>query len=368
LNKKNKGEVKIMKKATILLTLVIAFALVLSACTTPAAEAPAEEPAEEEVMEEEAMEEEEAPAEEEAMEEEVMEEEAEFDATVPANEAYDIAIVVKNFASAFWAQHVEGAEQAALDLGINLTSHAPEKPENIEEQIAILEDLITAEVDCIALAPTNTEAIAAGIVKLNEAGIPVVYDNTMGSGGDYLAYVGIDNYDVGMKLGDYVAAEMGEKGNLLLLEGVPGQSTSDQRSGGAEEALKAYADITVSRVPAEWDATKAADIATDELTKLGGNLNAVIAAGAGMSEAAAESIKAYGVSVDDVVIGSFDVTPAVVEAIENGNVDFTINQQPYWQAYYSIAACVQHLNGDDVPENISTPVAFVTLENLDEHK
>jgi ABC-type sugar transport system substrate-binding protein len=351
-----------MKKATILLTLVIAFALVLSACTTPAAEAPAEEPAEEEVMEEEAMEEE-APAEEEAMEEEAV-----FDHTVPANEAYDIAIVVKNFASAFWAQHVEGAEQAALDLGINLTSHAPEKPENIEEQIAILEDLITSGVDCIALAPTNTEAIAAGIVKLNEAGIPVVYDNTMGSGGDYLAYVGINNYDVGMKLGDYVAAEMGEKGNLLLLEGVPGQSTSDQRSNGAEDALAAYADITVSRVPAEWDATKAADIATNELTKLGGNLNAVIAAGAGMSEAAAESIKAYGVSVDDVVIGSFDVTPAVVEAIENGDVDFTIDQQPYWQAYYSIAACVQHLNGDDVPESIGTPVAFVTLENLDEHR
>ena len=358
-----------MKKTTIILALLIVFALILGACAAPAA--PAEEPAEEPAVEEEA-----APAEEEAMEEEAeepaeeeaMEEEAAFDASVPATEAYDIAIVVKNFASAFWAQHVDGAEQAAVDLGINLTSHAPEKPENIEEQIAILEDLITAGVGCIALAPTNTEAIAAGIVKLNEAGIPVVYDNTMGSGGDYLTYVGIDNFSVGKELGDYVAAAMGEKGNLLLLEGIPGQSTSDLRSGGAEEALAAYSDITVSRVPAEWDATKAADIATNELTKLGGDLNAVIAAGAGMSEAAAESIKAYGVSVDDVIIGSFDVTDSVVEAIENGDVDFTINQQPYWQAYYSIAACVQHLNGDDVPENIGTPVAFVTLENLDEHR
>lgn len=332
-----------MKKITIFLIVVIALTLVLSACTTPAAEAPAEE---------------------EVMEEEVMEEEEE----APVKEKYNIAIVVKNFASAFWAQHVDGAELAAVDFDINLTSHAPEKPENIEEQIAILEDLITQGVDCIALAPTNTEAIAAGIVKLNDAGIPVVYDNTMGSGGDYLAYVGIDNYDVGMKLGHYVAEQMGEKGNLLLLEGVPGQSTSDLRSNGAEDALKEYPDITVSRVPAEWDATKAADITTNELTKLGGNLNAIIAAGAGMSEAAAEAVKAYGVSVDDVIIGSFDVTPAVVEAIENGDVDFTINQQPSMQAYFSIEACVNYLNGEEVPENIPSPVAFVTLENLDDHR
>ena len=133
-----------MKKTTIILALLIVFAFVLGACAAPAApaEEPAEEPAVEEPAEEEVMEEEEVA--EEPAEEEAMEEEAAFDASVPANESYDIAIVVKNFASAFWAQHVDGAEQAAIDLGINLTSHAPEKPENIEEQIAILEDLITA--------------------------------------------------------------------------------------------------------------------------------------------------------------------------------------------------------------------------------
>ncbi len=336
-----------MKKTTIFVTLLVVFSVILGACSMPeeAAEAPVEEAPVEEAVEEEA-------AEEEAIE----------------AETYDIAIVVKNFASSFWAQHVEGAEKAAVDFDINLTSHAPEKPENIEEQIAILEDLITAGVDCIALAPTNTEAIAAGIVKLNDAGIPVVYDNTMGSGGDYLAYVGIDNYAVGKELGVYVAELMGGEGNLLLLEGVPGQSTSDLRSNGAEDALKDYSNISVSRVPAEWDAAKAYDIATNELTKLGGELDAIIAAGAGMSESAAEAVDAFGVSQDDIIIGSFDVTPAVVEAIENGLVDFTINQQPSMQAYFSIEACVKHLNGEDVPENIPSPVAFVTLENLDEHR
>lgn len=346
-----------MKKTTILLAALLVFALILGACTTPApaVEAPVEKPAAVE---------EPAPA-----AEEVMEEQTGFDASIPANDNYNISIVVKNFASAFWAQHVDGATQAAADLGVTVSAFAPEKPENIEEQIAILEDLITKGVQCIALAPTNSESIISGVVKVNEAGIPIVYDNTMGPKEEpYLAYVGIDNYDVGVELGHYVAEAMGGKGNLLLLEGVVGQSTSDLRSQGARDALATYPDITVSSQPANWDATQAADITTNELTRLGGNLNAIIAAGAGMSEAAAEAVKAYGVAMEDIVIGSFDVTAAVVEAIENGDVDFTINQQPYWQAYYSIAACVQHLNGLEVEQTIKTPVAFVTLANLDEHR
>lgn len=341
-----------MKKQTIFLTLIVVFALVLSACTAPeATEAPTEEPVVVEETEEEVIE----------------EEEIEFDPSIAADENYEIALVVKNFQSAFWAQHVDGAELAAEELGITLTSHAPEKPENIEEQIAILEDLITKGVDCIALAPTNTESIAAGIVKLNEAGIPVVYDNTRGSGGDFLAYVGIDNYSVGFQLGEYVAEQMGFEGNLLLLEGVPGQSTSDLRSNGAREALAQYPDITVESQPANWSYAEASDITTNMLTKWGGDLDAIISAGAGMSEGAAEAIKAYGLAQDDVVVGSFDVTAEVVEAIRNGDVDFTINQQPFYQAYYSISACVQHLNGLEVPQEIGTPVAFVTMDNLAEH-
>jgi ABC-type sugar transport system substrate-binding protein len=345
-----------------LLGVLSIFALILSACSTPAP-APTAEPAmapTEEAMTTEATAE--------TMEEAPAEEEAAFDASVPADSNYNIAIVVKNFASAFWAQHVDGATQAAADLGVTVKAYAPEKPENIEEQIAILEDLITQGVQCIALAPTNSDSIVSGVVKVNEAGIPIVYDNTMGPKTEpYLTYVGIDNYSVGQQLGDYVAKAMGEKGNLLLLEGVVGQSTSDLRSQGARDALANYPDITVTSQPANWDATQAADITTNELTRLGGNLNAIISAGAGMSEAAAEAAKAYGVSMSDIVIGSFDVTAAVVEAIQNGDVDFTIDQQPYWQAYYSIAACVQHLNGAEVPNNIGTPVAFVTLDNLAEH-
>ncbi|MEK6256070.1 MAG: substrate-binding domain-containing protein, partial [Chloroflexota bacterium] len=143
---------------------------------------------------------------------------------------------------------------------------------------------------------------------------------------------------------------------------------SDQRSSGARDAFAEYPNITVSSYATNWDAIQSYDITTDELTKLGGDLNAVVGVGTGMAEAAADAILTFGGNLDDVVVGSFDITDAVIEGLENGNVDYSINQQPFYQAYFSVAACVQYLNGLDVPDRIGTPVAFVTLENLDQHR
>ena len=317
-----------MKKTTIFLTIVFAFALILGACTTPEVAPPPEEEAP--VAEEAAPAAEEAAPAEEAVEEEAVAEPEpvfDFDASVKADAEYDIAVVLKNSNNPFWLQHVDGAEAAGVDLGVNITTYAPETPSSIEEQITIIEDIITKGVDCMALAPANTESIAVAVAKLNDAGIPVVY------------------------------------GKLLMLEGIPGQSTSDLRTQGVKEAMEAYPNIEVEYQPAHWELSEASDITTAVLQKWP-DLKAIIAAGSNMSEGAAEAAKTAGVNMDDIIIGSFDVTDQTIEALENGSVDFTIDQQPYMQAYYSVGLCVQKLNGMDVPQEVRTPVAFLTVEDL----
>jgi len=120
-----------------------------------------------------------------------------FDTSVKPAKPYKIAVVLKNFTNPFWLTHQKAADQASKDLGVEITVLAPTKPDNVEEQIRILEDLISKKVDAVVVAPANTQAIAAGVRKLNAAKIPVVYDNTRGSGGDFVAYIGADNILVG---------------------------------------------------------------------------------------------------------------------------------------------------------------------------
>ena len=90
------------------------------------------------------------------------------------------------------------------------------------------------------------------------------------------------------------------------------------------------------------------------------DLKAIVAVGNNMAEASAEAITNGGFDHSKIIVGSFDVTPSVVEAIQAGVVDFTIEQGIFYQAYWAAAACVEKLNGGTPPMEMRTPVTFVT--------
>ena len=358
-----------MKKISILIIGTLLLSLTLTACAAPAAEAPAAEaPAAEAPAAEAPATEAPAAVEPTTAPAAVVDPKApvyEYDTTkIKANSNYNIAIVLKNSSNAVWLQHIAAAEQAAKDMGFTLSSYAPTAVASVEEQTRILEDLIAKKVDCIVLAPVSTDGIASAIVKLNEAGIPVAYDNTRGSGGDYITYTGLDNIKLGNELGDYIAKKMGEEGKLLVLEGVPGQSTSDDRTKGVLEAVAKYPKITVESQPAHWKYDEALDITTTYLTKWP-DLKAIVNVGNTMAQGAAEAVSNAGFDHSKIIIGSFDVTPADIESIQSGVVDFTIEQGVYYQAYWAAAACVEKLNGGTPPLEMRTPFTFVDLSNLD---
>ena len=114
---------------------------------------------------------------------------------------YTIAVVVKSAAAPVWESHLIAARRAGQNLGVDIIAYAPTKADNIEEQKRILEDLVTAKVDAVVLAPANTEAVKGPVKDLLAAGIVVVYDNTMGpSDLDYLSFVGIDSVEAGQEI------------------------------------------------------------------------------------------------------------------------------------------------------------------------
>lgn len=288
-----------------------------------------------------------------------------FDTKVKPAKPYKIAVVVKNFTNPFWLTHQKAAEQAAKDFGLDITVLAPTKPDNVEEQIRILEDLISKKVDAVVVAPANTQAIAAGVRKLNAAKIPVVYDNTRGSGGEFVAYIGADNVLVGRTMAEEMVKRMGGKGKLLVLEGMPGQQTADDRLKGVKEVLAKNPGIQVISQTGKWTLDEGRNVTENTLQRWP-DLNAIIGIGGEMSLGAVEAVKAAGKD-GKIIISSMDVYPAQVAAVKAGKVDYTISQAPGDQAYWSVVAAIRALNGEKVPQEIRTPVVIVTKENVDKY-
>ena len=288
-----------------------------------------------------------------------------FNTNIKANRPYTIAVVVKNAGNPVWESHLIAARKAGEKLGVKILTYAPTRADNVEEQKRILEDLVTTGVDGVVLAPANTEAVRGPVLDLIKAKIPVVYDNTMGpSDIDYLSYIGVDNIEAGKIIGETITKMMGGQGSLVVMEGVPGQSTSDQRTQGLMDFVtKTYPGMRVERVVTNWEFGKGRQVAEDYITKWGKDLRGMAAVGGNQAEGAGEAVKAAKM---DVIINGFDVQEPQYAAVQNGTITFTMSQGVYEQAYYGVVAAVKALNGEQVPRWIQTPIRVVTKDNLKE--
>ena len=67
----------------------------------------------------------------------------------------------------------------------------------------------------------------------------------------------------------------------------------------------------------------------------------------------------------------FDSSAPLLQAIEEGDLDGTIVQDPYRMGYLGVWVLVRHLKGDDVSaggKNLSTGEYLVTKENVKDEK
>ncbi len=182
---------------------------------------------------------------------------------------------------------------------------------------------------------------------------------------DYLTYVGIDNYEAGVMIAEAMAEKIGGKGNVLVMEGVPGQSTSDIRTEAVMDTLANYPDITAERGVTNWMTDEGRKMTEDYITKWGDDLKACISVGGNQAEGSVEAIKAAGME-GQILVNGFDVQEPQVAAVENGDEVFTVSQGVYYQSYMSVVAAVRALNGESVPRQINCPITIVDQDNLEE--
>jgi len=76
-----------------------------------------------------------------------------------AEEPYKIGFFVKDTTNSFWRYVVNGATIAAQEAGVELIEYTPVEASNVEEQINLIEDAITAQVDAIPTGISGKGAV-----------------------------------------------------------------------------------------------------------------------------------------------------------------------------------------------------------------
>ena len=125
---------------------------------------------------------------------------------------------------------------------------------NNDKQISDIEDFIRRQVDAIIVAPNEADAITPVVEKAYDAGIPVILVDRMIKSDKYTAYIGADNYDIGLRAGEYVKSCIKGDHSVKILEisGMRASTPAEERHNGFEDALHYVEGAQVRYIEADW--------------------------------------------------------------------------------------------------------------------
>ncbi len=265
----------------------------------------------------------------------------------------------------FWAAVEEGAREKAKEMGVDIVVVAPPQESDIQGQIALVEDQLAKNIDGLAIAPTDPNALAPVIEEARKQGVGVVFIDTKGIN-DGVTFIGTNN-EVGAALAaDYICKTVDKGSNVAILQGIITQSTGQARAKGAHDGLSACGLNVVAEQPADWDTAKAQTAMENILT---GNpdLKAVFASNDNMALGAVQAIESAGMTGKIVVVG-FDANPNAAQAVLDGTMAATVAQNPHNMGALGVENALKVKHGETIDPIIDTGTVLVTKDNAADYK
>jgi len=362
------------RKTYLILSALLAAALLLAACGPTATEAPTAAPEQPtEVVEEPT----EAVAEQPT--EEVVAEPTEEEGPAPAAEGKwcagtDIVFFPGGSPGGPFATVVyNGAVAAEADLGPNVEYVWSDW--NPEKMVTQLSEAIATNPDGIAImghpgddayAPLVDQAEAAGIIVTSQNTTLPVLEGKYASNG--FGYVGAELYSAGWALGKEAVSRAGlGEGDQAFVWGLLGQAGRGERTKGVVEALE---DSGLEVIYQEIDNATNADAAAGTPVFVGimsanPDIKLVVTDHGALTATLETYLTSAGLGPDDVFAAGFDLSSATVEAIRGGWTDLVIDQQQWLQGYLPILQICLTNNYAFTGLHIDTGAGFAHKDNVE---
>ncbi|GJQ28568.1 MAG: hypothetical protein HBSAPP03_04520 [Phycisphaerae bacterium] len=279
-----------------------------------------------------------------------------------------IAVVPKGTTHEFWKSVHAGALRAAREGQADVTFRGPEKEDDREQQIALVQNLIAAKYDALVLAPLDNAALVGPVRQAKAAGIPVVIIDSgldAQAGADYVSFVATDNRAGGLLAGHHLADLRRGAGTVLVLRYLEGSLSTTQREDGFIAAMASYPGITVIDPKRYAGATRAtAQEAAENLLAANPGIDAVFTPNEPSTFGMLLALKARGLAGKVTFVG-FDASDAAIDGMRQGHVQALVLQNPIRMGQLGVQAALDHLAGRPVTPVIDTGTFLLTPNVLD---
>ena len=192
-----------------------------------------------------------------------------------ADERPVVALIMKSLANEFFVTMAEGAREhhAENTSRYDLIVNGIRNETDLAQQVALIDQMIAAEVDAIVIAPADSKAVVPAVARAIANGIVVVnIDNRFDDDvlADYeldIPFVGPDNFLGAETVGKVLAAQLSSGDPVAILEGVPTAYNSQRRTAGFLKAMTDASMTVVDSQSAQWDQTIATTVTSGMLVQ-----------------------------------------------------------------------------------------------------
>jgi simple sugar transport system substrate-binding protein len=260
----------------------------------------------------------------------------------------------------FWSVAKNGVDGAAKDYGVTAEYRAPDTFDMVQ-MAQLIDAAVASQPDGLVVSIPDAAALGDSIRRAVQAGIPVV---SMNSGSDVykelglVAHVGQTELEAGIGGGERMA-QAGVK-NALCVNQEVGNVALDLRCEGFTKGLGSGASVQVLSVSMDPTAINSAVKAAVQQNP---NVDGVLALGPSAAEPTLQALEEAG-ALERVRLGTFDLSPSVLQALVDGKMLFAIDQQQYLQGYLPVALLSLNKRYGVMPTGVvMTGPGFVTKEN-----
>jgi len=278
-----------------------------------------------------------------------------------------IAVIPKGTTHEFWKSVHAGAVKAGREMDINIIWKGPQKEDDREEQIKVVEDFIARGVDGIVLAPLDDKALCQPVNEAVAEGVPVVIVDSGLQSDKKISFVSTDNHKGGCLAAQRLGELLEGSGKVIMLRYQEGSASTSAREKGFMETLSAdFPEIEVVSSDQYGGAT------TESAMQKGENIlirhrqiDGIFCPNESTTFAMLRVLQEAGQAGRIKFVG-FDASAKLAQALRKGELHGLILQNPFRMGELGVKTLVSYIKGGDVPKVIDTGETLVTGDNMDD--
>ena len=275
-----------------------------------------------------------------------------------------IALVMKTLTNPFFIEMEKGARKAEKDFGINLIVKTGAQETSIDQQIAIIDELIRMKIDAIVIAPASSIDLLPSLKKAQEANIPIVnIDNRLDAevakkiGMKDIPFISVNNEKGAYLAAKFISEKLLVSSDVLIIEGIRSAKNAQERTVGALRAFKENSNIRIVDVEtANWKIDEAYSVAQKQFSKRP-TIGAVFCGNDMMALGVIKYLQEVGRK--NVLVAGYDALDEAKKSVREGYLNVTVDQQADLQGYLGIKMALQKIKGEPVPPETIIDVKLV---------